>query len=184
MNKILLSLISLCISISCLCQHKLVFPQNPTIIHGKDTTLYVLNSTKIYNYFTQDYDSLIVFNSQPSHFHQIASISNKNNRGYLKIMYSDRIVFKFEIREGEIEGIGTRYDFFDGSIGYQSMFKNGQLDGVTIFFNSNGSIYSIAQYKKGRFKKYFYHQTAKTRKSLRRGNRKSNDPFKKLLIKM
>ena len=167
------------IGISAKCQVK--FPIEPNVSIKNDTTFYEANHSTFYSYFKQKFDSIFISFDKVD-FNQLAAIDNQSNNGYFLIRYDNQILIKYEIRQGQISGLGMLFHpnllGKKNDIPYcQAMFSSSKLNGITIFSNDKGIIDEVLLYKKGKYRKHLYHKNAKSNKSLKKGNSKSVNPF-------
>jgi len=169
------------------CKGQFVFPVEPMITELNDTSYYELNHSKFYSYFKQKDDSVFI-GFDPVVFNQFAAIEKKTKCGYLIVKYKRQILVKHEIREGEVSGIGILYhpNLF-GKVHdtpyCQAMFECGKLNGITCFYDDEGVITEILHYNKGKYIGHLYHNKANTKKDLKRGNKRSHDPFASRVFK-
>lgn len=165
----------------CLSHGQFLFPEKPNVKVEADSTFYEYKGSSFFSYYTNTFDSLFIPFEAPI-LEQRIGVDNISGYGYFIILYQNQILFRYEIKEFKISGIG--YKYYTNSQGKvldfpycQSMFKNNKLDGVTIFFNKKGIITEIVKFRNGKYCKYLYHFAAKTNKSLIKGNKKAPNPF-------
>ena len=160
---------------------QLRFAKPPLVRVQDDTTYYSLSSSSFYSYFKQRFDKVFI-SFDTVLFDQIGAINNKTGTGYFLIKWEKQTLIKYEVQDNKIEGNGIMFhpNLFNiiYNIPYcQSLFHNNKLDGVTCFYDTYGIIYEIVLYKKGKYKKYLYHHAVRSKKALRRWNKKATDPF-------
>jgi len=149
-----------------------------------DTVYRTANSKDYFDYFKGTEDAFAVVDFSDEEYEQVLSVHKESKSGYLRIFFRDTIVFKYEIQDFDVQGIGTRFDYKNGNILMQGLFKDSALNGPLISYKPSQEIEFIADYKKGKFKKYLYHVEAKSKVKLKEMNRNAENPVKYKLITM
>lgn len=125
------------------------------------------SSTVIYNYFTQQYTS-IVYDIGSVFLMPSDSVSFKNDNvyetrvtdsidGYKEVFFKNRLLFRYEMRQGKVEGLGYCFYPFSSTIAIQGEFVNNKLNGWVFFQDKNGKVIEVMRYKHGRFEELLYH---------------------------
>jgi hypothetical protein len=162
-------------------QSPVKFPSDPRMFESNDSLFYEVRHQHFYSFFKQSIDSIFVSFDNDC-FDQVVAMSKTGRNGYYKVSYKGQVLVWHEIIDGEISGLGLLWhpNLFGKKhvVPYcQSIFLKSKLNGNTVFMNDRGKIIEILKYKKGKYKKHIYHHLASTHKVLRKGNRRTRDPF-------
>jgi hypothetical protein len=156
--------------ISCLfglrSEAQLIFFSKPVERQTADSIYFEYSHKYFYSYFWQKYDSILV-DFEPSELEnilQVASISKTTNCGKLEYFLNEKIIHRYEINHGKVNGIGIVFNnFLDVSNGVpvrQATFINNKISGVDIWFDyKTGVVYKVSTFKKGKFIKILYQYT-------------------------
>lgn len=128
-----------------------------------DTIVSELISTKCYNFLYQRYDSSVynIITMELANFKQELKVHKRTKNGYLVYTFEGRVMVKYEIKEGKLNGMGTIYSSLhknsSGIAFEQGFFKNGFLNGVFIYSDwENGEIKFVGIYTNGKLIKVEY----------------------------
>lgn len=145
---------------------QLKWASTPIVTDIGDSITYELNTKLYYDYFYQRFDSVMVgiLNIEKgvaSAIKQKVVVNKKTGKGYLLIIYNNRILTKYQIEKNNINGLGMQFNSLleDASkIPFQQgYFKNGKLDGFYSYLDwDTGIIKAILFYKVGAFKQVIY----------------------------
>lgn len=148
------------------------------------------SSHQVYDYFNQRMDSLFclygrvyLMDCSPYYMknHQPLYVTRKSteidsDRGYglLDIFLDGHLLFRYEMRNGKIEGTGTIFYPDLGKVAYQATFKNGQLDGPLFCLSKeNSEVIHSMRFKNGKPKKILYvYNMEQSKKEYRRINKR------------
>lgn len=159
------------------------FFKNPSVVDCRDSILYQVEDTLVFDYFTQNFrsefntfgynfiipfDSTMKYNKKP--FLQKAVICKKTKCGYFTVSYLNHLLFKYEIRENQVSGIGVAYYLYENAPAAMATFSNNRLNGISIIYSKNGGIESMQIFKKGKYKRYIYFSISQTEKALEKAN--------------
>lgn len=160
------------------------FYKSPTVVEFGDSILYQLEDTLVFDYFTQNfrsefntfaYNFIIPFDSTIKYdkksFLQKAVICKKTKCGYFTVSYLNHLLFKYEIRENQVSGIGIVYYLYENAPAVMATFSNNRLNGISIIYSKNGGIESMQIFKKGKYKRYIYFGNSQTEKALEKANK-------------
>jgi antitoxin component YwqK of YwqJK toxin-antitoxin module len=109
------------------------------------------------------------YNKKP--FLQKAVICKKTKGGYFTVSYLNHLLFKYEIRENQVNGIGIVYYLYENTPAAMATFSNNRLNGISIIYSKNGRIESMQIFKKGKYKRYIYFSISQTEKALEKANK-------------
>lgn len=148
-----------------------------------DTIKRGLESSSVYDYFMglEFEDTVLDFSDEP--YVQVLSLNKVDHSGYLKIYFKEKLIFRYEVLNGKISGIGYKYDYKTGRIELYGLFYNSRLNGPLVRTNLDGSVAYIVNYRKGKFKKYIYHYRNKSEEDLMEFSEKHGDPMEMKVIK-
>lgn len=132
--------------------------------------------TQIYNYFTQRNDS-IIFDIGSVFLMSSDSISLIGNIYCIKtdtvinqkeVYFKKKLLFKYETKNGKVNGIGYCFYPFLEKVAIQGQFKNEKLHGFVITQDENGKIIECMKFKNGVYKRHLFHfESDNSKKSLR-----------------
>lgn len=130
-------------------------------------TMNTHSSTVIFDYFRQksvsivyDIGTVILMPSDSVSFKEDNLYRTKITDtvdGYKEIFFKDKLLFRYEMKQGKIEGLGYCYYPFSSTIAIQGEFSNGKLHGLVFFQEENGKIIEAMKYKNGKFDELLFH---------------------------
>lgn len=146
-----------------------------------------ITKSVIFDYFRQQYDSTIFIIGSVAVMRG-DSLSFKTKNDYcidssdteLKIYFKNRLLYKYELHKGKIEGTGFCYYPFANAVAIQGQFKDSKLDGLVFVQSRDGSLIEVMEFKKGKYLKHIYHWLSLDKKSLKaRSKGRSSNPLRR-----
>ena len=130
-------------------------------IKGLNDSLYITyeyNSGQLHGLFTRYYigdfsdyiDDFYCYQNGINLSDSLAPCLNGRNKGTgveTIIDLRDSISITYEYENGQLDGLFTRYGFYDGAISYTREYKNGKRHGLYTSYNSDSSISSLYCYQ-------------------------------------
>lgn len=149
----------------------------------------IIESNVIFDYFRQEFDSIVnvvgsVFimpldslslNGQNKYTIRVI----KPNDGYLEVYFKDRLLYKYRLIAGTVEGTGYCYYPFLTNVALQGTFKDGKPHGLVFVLRDNGFVNEVMMFRNGKYVRHIYHWLSFSRKSLReRSKNRSSNPLR------
>ncbi len=149
-----------------------------------DTICKVLEDDVYYDYFRSDfgkYEYIVDFSD--SKFKAVLKVHKVSNSGFLDVLFKDTLIFRYQVKDLKVDGIGKSYDFNTRELKLQGTFRSNKTHGVLISFGACSEIRYVAEYRKGKFLRYFFHQDAPDEKALKKIE-ENGDPMEYKIIRM
>ena len=128
-----------------------------------DSLYFQIEDDSHYNYFYSRIDTLRSLSSDEIiPVVKILVIDTINSNGYLKIIAQNNVLYKYQVKNCSITGLGLHYNALVKKTNYlafeQGIFLNGKLNGsyLRLDVNNNGSVIANLLYKKGKLHKIIF----------------------------
>lgn len=153
------------------------------------TKVEMQNVDKYFNYFTESNDSVVsimngIYLDPRDSIIETFTIQREKSKGnsrfgWLTISHNDKVLYKYELVDGKVDGIGYCYYPFTGRVAFQAQFKKDKLNGIVFFQDMSGKIIEVMKFKSGRYRRHLFHWLSYSKKSLRlRSKNRSSNPLR------